>query len=199
MFGPHFRIRLPQPLPELLTFSIFEQFPELFHGITTRHSEGKQPYDVGVQQVHGHDFIWVRNKSNTQKPASDAMLVDRSDITIRIGTSDCTPIMIYDAPCRRGGLIHAGFKGTTQEILRRVLRQVHARHTYIGIGPAIGPECYDQIDIQLENILQAQAAGVPLKQIEVMRWCTKCHSDSFFSYRAGDRQNFGTYFRLAKS
>jgi copper oxidase (laccase) domain-containing protein len=87
-------------------------------------------------------------------------------------------------------------KGTTQGILTNVLKQLATRQVWVGIGPAVGRECYDDIDLQTENILQAKAAGVPLNHIEVMRWCTRCHHDTFFSYRAGDKQNFGTYFNL---
>jgi len=108
-------------------------------------------------------------------------------------------MIVYDPTTRRGGVIHAGMKGTTQSILRNVLHQFNTRRVWLGIGPAVGRECYDNIDLQTENILQAKAAGIPLSHIEVMRWCTRCHHDAFFSYRAGDKQNFGTYFRLAKT
>lgn len=200
MSRPHFITKLSSPLPDLFTFTILQSFPELFHGITTRHSEERQPYDVGVEQVHGTKFVWAQTQTKrAQRTQADAILIDQPNVTVRIGTSDCVPIVVYDATCRRGGVVHAGFKGTTQEILVSVLKQFHPLHTYVGIGPAIGPECYDRIDIQLENIFQAQAVGIPLHHIEVMRWCTKCHHDVFFSHRAGDNQNFGTYIRLAKS
>lgn len=199
MSGPYFRTAIPQPIPELFTFDLFKQFPEVQHGISTRYSEAHQRYDVGVQQRHGTDFTVVQSKRAGKKTATaDAIIVTVPEVTIRIGTSDCVPMIIYEPGERRGAVIHAGIKGTTQGILENVLTQFDARQVYLGLGPAIGLECYDQIDLQLENVLQAQRAGVPLAQIEVMRWCTKCHHDIFFSYRAGDHRNFGTYFRLAK-
>lgn len=189
-------------LPELFQFRLLRRFTNVQHGISTRHSEVRQQADVLAAQPHGDRFAFITKRPTTQPKvvsAVDALLTGVSDVQLRIGTSDCVPLVVYDARQRRGGVIHAGVKGTTQDILRLVLKQLAVPNVWLGVGPAIGKECYEQIDLQLENILQAKAMGVPLGQIEVMRWCTKCHSDVFFSYRAGDHQNFGTYFRLAKT
>lgn len=189
-------------LPELFQFRLLRRFTNVQHGISTRHSEVRQWADVLAAQPHGNRFALITKRPITQQKVAlgvDALLTSIPDVQLRIGTSDCVPLVIYDARQQRGGVIHAGVKGTTQDILRAVLALLNAPNVWLGIGPAIGLECYEQIDLQLENILQAKAMGVPLTQIEVMRWCTKCHSDAFFSYRAGDRQNFGTYFRLAKT
>lgn len=201
MAGPFFRAVLPQPLPSLLTFHLLSQFPELEHGISTRHSEKRQQHDVTVRQVHGTNFVWVKRRGRQEKRhEADCILTALSNMTLKIGTSDCVPMVVYDQRHKRGGVLHAGVRGTTQGILLNVLKQFKPHDIYLGIGPAIGVECYDNIDLQMENVLQAKSAGIPLNHIEVMRWCTKCHSDIFFSYRAGDTQNFGTYFRiLAKS
>ncbi|EKD75996.1 MAG: hypothetical protein ACD_43C00262G0003 [uncultured bacterium] len=189
-------------LPELFRFRLFEEFTELEHGISTRHSEKKLKPTAHVQaaQPHGNRFaVITAAQSPWIVPEVDALLTDQSDICLRIGTSDCVPLIVYDPIIKRGGVIHAGTKGTTQQILMNVLKKFKAQNVWLGIGPAVGHECYNGIDLQHENILQAKAGGVPLQQIEVMRWCTRCQSDTFFSHRAGDRENFGTYFRLVKS
>jgi len=184
---------------KLLRFKIFKQFPEIEAFISTRHNEAQQTHDAGAQQIHSNRYAWVDGPRSQPVPRVDALLTDTPGVRLRIGTSDCVPIIIYEPQTRRGGVLHAGFKGTTQEIVLQVLQEFTPTKVYIGIGPAIGPECYDDIDIQMENVLQAEQAGVPSSHIEVMRLCTKCHNDQFFSYRAGDRQNFGTYFSLTKS
>lgn len=180
----------------MIQFSILQKFPEVQHGVATRQSEREQSYDVVAQQVHGQRFAWVDGPRLQPVPGVDALLTDTPGVRVRIGTSDCVPIIIYEPRTRRGGVVHAGFKGTTQEILATVLQEFSTRHVYLGIGPAVGPECYDGIDIQKENLLQAIQAGVPRNHIETLRFCTKCHNDIFYSYRAGDRVNFGTYFEL---
>lgn len=183
----------------MLQFQLLNKFPEVQHGIATRHNEHEQRYDVVAEQVHGNRFAWVDGPRLQPVPRVDALLTDTPGVRLRIGTSDCVPIILYDPSTQRGGVIHAGVKGTTQDILLRVLGEFDPARVYVGIGPAIGPECYDAIDIQRENVIQAVAGGVRRSHIEVMRVCTKCHNDTFFSFRAGDQQNFGSYFTLAKA
>lgn len=180
----------------MLQFTLLKKFPKLEHGIATRHNERQQTYDVVAEQVHGNRFAWVDGPRLQPVPRVDALLTGTPGVRLRIGTSDCVPIIVYDPSTQRGGVIHAGLKGTTQDILWNVLQEFNPTKVYLGIGPAIGPECYDAIDIQRENVWQALEAGVPKSHIEVMRLCTKCHNDTFYSYRAGDTVNFGSYFLL---
>lgn len=180
----------------LLQFEILQQFSNLSHGISNRHTEADQLFDVLAQQVHDNKYAWVEAKSKVPIPKVDALLTKATGIRLRIGTSDCTPVIIYDPVTHSGGAIHAGFQGTVREILTETLKEFNPNDVYIGIGPAIGPCCYDDIDIQLENYQQAIEAGVPSEHIEVIRICTKCNSNTYYSYRAGDDVNFGTYFEL---
>lgn len=180
----------------LLQFEILRKFSNLSHGISNRHTEANQVFDVIAQQVHDNKYAWVDTNSKVPIPQVDALLTKVTDIRLRIGTSDCTPIIIYEPVTHSGGVIHAGFQGTVREILKNTLKEFNPKNVYIGIGPAIGPCCYDDIDIQVENYQQAIEAGVPVEHIEVIRVCTKCNSDRYYSYRAGDDINFGTYFEL---
>lgn len=180
----------------LLQFEILQQFSNVSHGISNRHTEANQRFDVRGQQPHDNKYAWVDAKVDLPVPHVDALLTKVTNIRLRVGTSDCTPIIIYDPITHSGGVIHAGFQGTIREILKETLKEFNPKDVYIGIGPAIGPCCYDDIDIQVENYQQAIEAGVPTEQIEVIRVCTKCHSDTYYSHRAGDGINFGTYFEL---
>ncbi len=180
----------------LLEFEILQQFSNLAHGISNRHTEAEQLYDVIARQVHDNKYRWVNSRTVVPVANTDALLTKEVGLRLRIGTSDCTPIIIYDPATHSGGVIHAGFQGTVREILKATLKEFNAANVYIGIGPAIGPCCYDDIDIQLENYQQAIECEVPTEHIEVLRICTKCNSDTFYSYRAGDDVNFGTYFEL---
>lgn len=179
----------------MIQFHLFKSFP-IHHGIATRHNEAEQSYDAIANQVHGIRFAWVDGPRLKPVPQTDALLTDTVGVRLRIGTSDCVPIIIYDPSTHRGGVIHAGLKGTSQGILETVLQEFDPAKVYLAIGPAVGPECYDEIDIQAENVFQALELGVPFTHIEVMRFCTQCHDDTFYSYRQGDRTNFGTYFEL---
>lgn len=181
---------------QIQQFSILAQFPNIAHGISNRHTERFQQYDVLAEQVHDNKYAWVTSVQSESIPQVDALLTRQPGIRLRIGTADCAPIIIYDPITHSGGVVHAGFQGTVREIVRETLKEFNAANVYIGIGPAIGPCCYDDIDIQIENYEQVLEGGVAADRIEMMRICTKCNSDTYYSYRAGDRINFGTYFEL---
>lgn len=200
---------------KLLQFSLLQKFPELFHGISNRHTESlvRPTAHVDAEQIHSNHFAWVtendvvantaadplapiRTQPPHTMPGVDALLTSTPGVRLRVGVSDCTPIIVYEPHTRRGGVIHAGFKGTSQDILYRVLQEFYPARTYVCIGPAIGPCCYDNIDIQSENEAQALEAGVPSGQIEVIKVCTRCNVDTYFSFRGGDTQNFSAYFEI---
>lgn len=181
---------------QLLIFKNLEPYSHLSHGISTRHSEAEQQYDVIAEQVHDNKFVWVDRPLDNIVPGVDALLTSTPNVRLRAGVSDCVPIIIYDPVTHSGGVVHAGFQGTTREIIKHVLAEFNTKNVFIGIGPAIGPCCYDEIDLQVENYHQAIEMGVAENQIEVMDICTLCNQDTFFSFRGGDNVNFGAYFEL---
>lgn len=193
--------RITEPTPkyvsELLRFSILEQFTNtLQHGVSNRHTEHLQFSHVQAEQIHGNAYAWVTSTTQNVVPGVDALITRHANIRLRIGVSDCAPIIIYNPVQQQVSVIHAGFKGTSQEILTRVLNEFEPATTYVGIGPAIQACCYNNIDIQTENVMQALSAGVPSEHIEVIDLCTKHHNDDYFSYRGGDTTNFGIYAHL---
>ena len=182
----------------LQQFKLLQQFDGLRHGISNRHTEAAaiSTAQVQAEQIHGHGFGWVTESAPHTVRNVDALLTSESGIVLRVGVSDCTPIVVYDSSVHSGGVVHAGFKGTSQNILQRVLEEFNPATSYVGIGPAIGDCCYDDIHIQEENYIQALNMGVPEHHIEVIPQCTKCNSDTYYSYRSGDRVNFGIYLEL---
>jgi YfiH family protein len=113
--------------------------------------------------------------------------------------------------------VHAGWRGTVAGIvpltLARMAKQYgsNPRTTRVGIGPSIGPCCYE-VDkpvldrvcasgVEYRNVVQdkgggkamldlgalvrfqARAAGVPAEHIDRVELCTVCHPDLFYSYR----------------
>ncbi|MDP3970792.1 MAG: polyphenol oxidase family protein [bacterium] len=182
---------------DLLQFEHLRGINNISHGISNRHSEQDQSFDVQANQVHGNDYAWVDDASITLVENVDALLTRTSGIKLRVGVHDCVPIIVYDVVAHAGGVIHAGFRGTVSEILKVVLQEFDTVNTYVGIGPAIGACCYEDIDIKQENYMQAIESGVPMQNIEIMNICTKCNVDTYYSHRAGDNTNFGIYLELS--
>ena len=157
------------------------------------------------QQVHGDTIAYVPHPGTF--PETDGMVTDVPGIALVVQVADCLPIFLYDSRKKAIGLIHAGWKGMMQFIVRKAVEEmVHRFHTQpqdlrVYFGPSIGPCCYEVQDDVTSHFLkkyvpegklnlwtcaedQLIEAGVPKEKIEKSGLCTVCLSDWFFSHRA---------------
>ncbi len=135
---------------------------------------------------------------------ADALITDQLGLAIAVRTADCYPILLADAQNRAVAAIHAGWRGTAAQIVRKTLERMSAefgtdpRNVLVCIGPGIGVCCYEvgddvsrqfglsgrtHLDLASENRKQLEAAGVPPLNIEALGVCTFCDAERFFSYR----------------
>ena len=179
-----------------------------------------------AKQIHdGHVKIVseaLRGKGSTDCKGAingtDAMVTNVPNICLMILLADCVPILFYDPSKRVIGVAHAGWKGMLQGVAQKtvaVFREHFGclRHDIlVGIGPSIGPCCYQvgqeivsqvehafgtkrdyinnesangkgYLDLWTANLKQLVQAGVPEKNIEVAKMCTCHQANLFFSYR----------------
>lgn len=79
---------------------------------------------------------------------ADAVITNRKDILIGIQVADCVPILLYDMQKNVVGAVHAGWRGTAQEILKKTIKAMMDRFCsipsdiVIAIGPGIRWCCY---------------------------------------------------------
>ena len=79
----------------------------------------------------------------------DALITDLPGITLLIRVADCVPIVLFDPVRRVVAVVHAGWKGTLADIVSATVERmcVHygcrAADLLAGIGPSIGPCCFD--------------------------------------------------------
>lgn len=185
--------------------------------------------DVAVGRLsHGSEITVVRGDSDRRvRPVrtqvtsgqrvfhSDAAISDRPGEHVFLTFADCVPIVFADL--RRGvvGAAHAGWRGTALGIAPAVVRSMqvefgsHPRDIVVGIGPSIGPCCYEVgtevltvfrgngsfpvsrvaggriwLDLWATNERQLREVGIAPTSIENPRICTSCHVSRFFSHRA---------------
>ena len=159
----------------------------------------------------------VLNK-DTALTDTDAMITDEPNVCLLVFGADCVPVLFYDANKKVIGVAHAGWKGTVNKIVTKTLNLMqekfgtNPKNILAGIGPAIGPCCYNiggEVAIQFEsnfptskNILTRDThnktiklnlkeankilmleEGIPEKNIEISDFCTSCRHDLFFSHR----------------
>ncbi len=149
---------------------------------------------------------------------TDALVTGLRGICIMILVADCVPILFFDPEKRIVGAAHAGWRGTLKSVARNTvlcMKNVFGcspRDILAGIGPSIGPCCYEvgpevisqaekafpaakgyvvkksgdgtgYFDLWNANISQLLEAGVPMENIELAGECTCHNSKKFFSHR----------------
>ena len=142
----------------------------------------------------------------------DALITDRKDIVLTILTADCVPILLMDTKKNVVAAIHAGWRGSKDEILAKTVKKMcdifscDTKNIIAGIGPAIGVCCYEvdsnvanyfhasqkvailkedkyMLDLPEVNRQQLLNVGLAESNIEMSDICTACEVDRFFSYR----------------
>jgi YfiH family protein len=151
-------------------------------------------------------------------PATDAMVTNEPTVALGTIVADCVPILLYDPVQHAIGLAHAGWRGTVGQIAAAtVATMVEVFGTdpadlFAGIGPSIGPCCYEvgsevidawaeadvtgqeaavhdretgyHFNLWAANRLVLIQAGLAGDRIESSNVCVRCEHERYFSYRA---------------
>ncbi len=209
--------------------------PGVFHFFGTRLLSGPSRGQAGagltesairVRQVHG-DRICPVNEENVGREVleGDAITTDRPHLLIAVSTADCVPILLFDPVHRAISAIHAGWRGTVLNIAGKAVLEMTLRYgsepgaILAGIGPCIGPCCYEvgeevwreveqkyapgseivihgkeanaKLDLARLNALQLAGAGMDPDKIGFSGLCTACLPGLFYSYRRDKKTSGG--------
>ncbi len=161
---------------------------------------------------------------------TDTLLAGEPDVPVLLRYADCTPVLLYDPHHRAFAVVHSGWRGTVAGAVPAAIAAMteafgsNPAELVAGIGPSIGPCCYEVGD----EVVAAVRAGFPeperllprngserrhfdlwsanrhwlheagVRRVEVAEICTACHMDEFFSYRGGKGRtgHFGAFMML---
>ncbi len=180
--------------------------------------------------VHGaHVEVVGRDHVGTIQSETDALVTNTPGVPLMMLFGDCMPLMLFDPVQRVVGIAHAGWRGVAAGVAEATLRTMveqlgcNPANVWAGIGPTIGPCCYEvradvateieaasppgarvmrrnngRIHADLPAAVSAQLRAAGVEQIEDAGLCTACHVDEFFSHRAehGRTGRFGTVIGL---
>ncbi len=141
---------------------------------------------------------------------TDGLMTEERGIPLVVFTADCVPILLYDPKHPAVAAIHAGWRGTVQNIGGKAVRKMQEqfgsdpKDLLVAIGPSIGPchfafgkEAPEQfpeefcktheegylVDLWALNKKLLMDQGVLEKNIDIAEICTVCYADKFYSYR----------------
>jgi polyphenol oxidase len=158
---------------------------------------------AAIQQVHSAEVLVARDLG--MNGTGDALISRTGGIVAGVRTADCLPILLVDPVHRAAGAVHAGWRGTVQNITANAVAAMSAqfgtnpRDLEAAIGPGIALCCFEvgpevarefgpwdsesktHLDLQKANLERLRSAG--LRTIHVADSCTFCGAQQFFSYR----------------
>jgi len=175
---------------------------------------------INVKQVHGTNIVVIDSNINNYQDISqieaDGLVTNLPKMALITYHADCVPVYFIDIKKKAIGLAHSGWKGTFNNISGKLIKKMEQRYNskkediLVGIGPSIGPCCYEVKDDliqmftekygQFDNLfvedndkvflnlwrviyLQILEEGVPKENIVFSNTCTSCNVDKFYSYR----------------
>lgn len=172
------------------------------------------------KQVHGDKIILI-NERPDQPFEADALITQQKNLPLGIKVADCQGVLIFDPKANSIAAIHSGWKSSVLNIIGKTVKKMKEvfgsdpADLLVGISPSLGPCCTQFSDPEKElpefirpfikekhvdfwslSLQQLKEAGVSEKQIEIMRKCTRCNADQFFSYRNDDTGRMAVFFSL---
>lgn len=81
--------------------------------------------------------------------AVDALITNEPDVALTVFGADCVPILLAEKNGRAIGTVHAGWRGTAEDIAGKTVKAmqeafgVRAEDLLAGIGPSICKDCYE--------------------------------------------------------
>lgn len=172
---------------------------------------------VSCVQVHGAEVGVVDERDRgTARPGTDALITAAPGLWLMLRFADCTPVLLHDPVRRVVGLAHGGWRGIAAGVARKTVAAMRDAYgcrpadLIAGVGPAIGPCCYEVGEDVAEAIGQAfpaapsllsprangrwhldlwsaarlQLARAGVRQVHVSGVCTACHTKEWYSHRA---------------
>lgn len=171
--------------------------------------EGGNALGCCLKQVHGDWILHVdeNNCSSMIGKEGDAMITTCSSLAIGVFTADCVPILLSDRKKSVIAAVHAGWRGTEQQIVYKTALMMQEKYgcdamdIICAIGPHIGVCCFEvsreifdcfehkimkesryYVDLSAENRFQLMKAGIPADHIDNQQYCTRC-SPNLHSFR----------------
>lgn len=146
----------------------FQQFIWQSHGFGTR--QASPPVDVTLRQIHS-DLVWDARGLKDREQEGDALVTNECGRKIGVRTADCVPILLLDARQRTVAAVHAGWRGTSSELIRCAIHKMVGEfgsapaNIWAAIGPCIRECCYEvgpDVAAQFEDTFP-EWQGMPAK------------------------------------
>ncbi len=168
--------------------------------------------EVSLHQKHGGTAVRVRETSHRLLQA-DAVFTDVPGLLLTVRWADCQNFLLYAPKQRVLGVVHVGWKGLLAHMLPNAFAllatewNIEPKDTVVYAGPSLCLRCADFTNPSAElpsldakyfdgrHVDLQRAATDSLLQLGVREDClfrhadcTRCHPETYWTYRGGDRE-----------
>ena len=190
--------------------SLLSQIDWLEHGFGTSSGNPVREGQVAsLTQTHS-DAIHHITGAGEKQAEGDGMFTSLTELWLSIRTADCIPILLVDPRAKVIAAVHAGWRGTVDQILAKTVTRLTTEchcltaDLLVAIGPGISACCFEvgsevadqfesayvsarpagkvHIDLKKANVAQLMQVGVKAGNVDVAEACTVC-TTGFHSYR----------------
>ncbi|MEK6581528.1 MAG: peptidoglycan editing factor PgeF [Nitrospirota bacterium] len=154
-------------------------YPDIFGSHTTAFFTGKSP-GADLDRISNiasvsKEKIYLPIQKHTDKVLlldsdfspriADAVITKGRGILIGVQVADCVPVLLSDTKKSVLGVVHAGWRGTAAEILKKTINSMCDKFSsvpediMIALGPSIRLCCYHVGYDVLESVIKATGSG----------------------------------------
>jgi YfiH family protein len=109
----------------------------------------KQTHSETISTITTRYFAAGKEEKKHLLNETDAVITNLKQVCVAVKTADCVPVLIYDPKQKVVAAIHAGWRGTIQNIVSKTIKKMVEEFgctpsdLYAGIGPSVSPEVYE--------------------------------------------------------
>ena len=110
-------------------------------------------------------------QSGMEPVVADAIVTRRRGVLIGVKVADCVPVLLFDGKSQVVGAVHAGWRGTSKQILKKTIATMKkefsssADDIMVAIGPCIRGCCYEVGGDVRDAFESAAGKGTNIKEM----------------------------------
>ena len=110
------------------------------------------------------DIVWLLN-SDRRPVTADSVITRDKGILLGVQVADCVPVLLHDKKKSVVGVVHAGWRGTSLQIVRKTIQFIleqfdsDPHNINVAFGPSIRGNCYPVGTEVKEAVVRASGPG----------------------------------------
>ena len=127
--------------------------------------------------IQKHTSKVIVLESDLKPVIADAVVTKRKGILIGVKVADCVPILLHDRRKSAIGSVHAGWRGTAAQIIRKTITEMvtcfrsSPQDIAIALGPSIRWNCYVVEKAVKDSVYEATGHGEYFKKGMNGKYC----------------------------